>query len=71
MNLLGKGMTIGSEIAKSISGEELFYGFSTFGIGLLVMLIGVSMGAGLISRRILFPRLMDLLSKTERIDGNG
>lgn len=68
-DVLGKGMTIGSEIAESLTGEELFYGFSTFGIGFLVMLIGVSMSAGLISRRLLFPRLMDLLSKTERIDG--
>lgn len=62
-------MTIGSEIAETLTGKEAFYGFSAFGIGFLVMLIGVSVGVGIISRRVLFPRLMDLLSKTERIDG--
>jgi len=34
----------------------------------LAMLIGASISAGLISRRVLFPRIMDVLSKTERID---
>jgi small-conductance mechanosensitive channel len=64
-----KDMTIGSEIAELLTGKDLLYGFSAFGIGFLVMIIVGSMGAGLISRRLLFPRLMDILSKTERIDG--
>ncbi len=62
-------MTIGSEIAENLSGDELLYGFSTLGIVFLVILIGASVTAGLLSRRVLFPRIMDLLSKTDRIDG--
>jgi len=69
VDLFGKGMTIGSEIAKELAGEELFYDFSTQGFGFLVLLIGSSVAAGLVSRRVLFPRVMDLFSKTERIDG--
>ena len=62
-------MTIGSEIAEVLTGDEVVYGFSSLGIGFLAVLIGASATAGLISRRMLFPRIMDLLSKTERIDG--
>ena len=62
-------MTIGSEIAKNLTGEELFYGFSTLGMVFLVILIGASISAGLVSRRVLFPRIMDVFSKTDRIDG--
>jgi MscS family membrane protein len=62
-------MTIGSEIAKKLTGDEVVYGFSSLGIGFLALIIGASVTAGLISRRVLFPRIMDLLSKTERIDG--
>jgi MscS family membrane protein len=69
VDLFGKSMTIEAEIADLFSGEEAFYGFSTLGIGFLGLLIGVSVGAGLVSRRVLFPRVMDLFSKTERIDG--
>jgi Small-conductance mechanosensitive channel len=47
----------------------VIYDFSTLGLGFLILLIGVSISAGLVSRRILFPRIMDLFSKTERIDG--
>ena len=62
-------MTIGNDIADQLAGEEAIYGFSTLGLGFLVLLIGVSTSAGLVSRRMLFPRIMDLFSKTERIDG--
>ena len=62
-------MTIGDDIAGQLAGEEVIYDFSTLGLGFLILLIGVSISAGLVSRRILFPRIMDLLSKTERIDG--
>ena len=62
-------MTIGDDIASQLAGEEVIYDFSTLGLGFLILLIGVSISAGLVSRRILFPRIMDLLSKTERIDG--
>ena len=62
-------MTIGSEIAEVLTGDEVVYGFSSLGIGFLAVLIGASVIAGLVSRRVLFPQIMDLLSKTERIDG--
>lgn len=62
-------MTLGSDIAEYLAGEELVYGFSTLGIIFLVILIGISVATGVISRRVLFPRVMDLFSKTDRIDG--
>ena len=62
-------MTIGNDIASQLAGEEVIYDFSTLGLGFLILLIGVSISAGLVSRKILFPRIMDLFSKTERIDG--
>tara|TARA_B100000686_G_scaffold349917_1_gene444433 strand:+ start:1982 stop:3073 length:1092 start_codon:yes stop_codon:yes gene_type:complete len=62
-------MTIGSEIASELTGDEMFYEFSSLGFGFLILLIGISVSASLISRRILFPWIMDLFSKTERIDG--
>ncbi len=62
-------MAIGDEIADSLSGDEVLFSFSTLGIVFLAILIGASVAAGLLSRRVLFPRIMDILSKTERIDG--
>ena len=53
-------MTIGDDIASQLAGEEVIYDFSTLGLGFLILLIGVSISAGLVSRRILFPRIMDL-----------
>ena len=64
-----KIMTIGDDISDQLAGEEAIYDFSSLGLGFLILLIGVSTSAGLVSRRILFPRIMDLFSKTERIDG--
>ena len=62
-------MVIGDEISEILTGKEVVYNFSSMGIGVVVVLIGVSVSAGLVSRRVLFPRIMDLFSKTERIDG--
>mgnify|MGYP001261146434 CR=1 FL=1 len=62
-------MTIAEDIASQLAGEEVFYDFSSFGFGFLILLVGISVSSGLISRRVLFPRIMDLFSKTERIDG--
>lgn len=62
-------MAIGDEIAGNLSGDEMLYGFSTLGLVFLATLVGASVTAGLLSRRVLFPRIMDLLSKTDRIDG--
>ena len=58
-----------NELTEFFSGEDVFYGFSTNGFLLVGILVTVSIGSGLLSRRFLFPRIMDLLSKTERIDG--
>ena len=46
-------MTIGDDIADQLAGEEAIYDFSSLGLGFLILLIGVSTSAGLVSRRIL------------------
>ena len=66
---LGNIMRISEELSEILTGEEFFYDFSTMGFVLVAVLVGMSVSVGLISRRILFPRIMDLFSKTERIDG--
>jgi len=58
-----------NELTEFLSGENIFYGFSPNGVLLVGILVAASIGSGLLSRRFLFPRIMDLLSKTERIDG--
>jgi len=50
-------------------GEDIFLGFSSGTIGVVVGLIALSILGGIISRRFLFPKIMDLISKSERIDG--
>ena len=50
-------------------GEEIFLGFSSGTIGVVVGLIALSILGGIISRRFLFPKIMDLISKSDRIDG--
>ena len=52
-----------------MAGDEIFLGFSGGTIGVVVGLIVISVLGGIISRRFLFPRIMDLISKSERIDG--
>ena len=52
-----------------MAGEEILLGFSGGTIGVVVGLIVISVLGGIISRRFLFPRIMDLISKSERIDG--
>ena len=52
-----------------MAGEDVGYGFSTNGVMFLAFLIGLSVASGLISRKVLFPRIMDLFSKSDRIDG--
>ena len=42
-------MTIGSEIAEELTGDEVVYGFSSLGIGFLAVLIGASVTAGPVS----------------------
>ena len=67
--MTGSFMKIADEIGELLSGEELVWDFSTNGLMFLIVLSGVSVLSGVTSRIVLFPRLMDLFSKTERIDG--
>ena len=50
-------------------GEDIFLGFSSGTIGVVIGLIALSILGGIISRRFLFPKIMDLISKSDRIDG--
>ena len=50
-------------------GEDIFLGFSSGTIGVVIGLITLSVFGGIISRRFLFPKIMDLISKSDRIDG--
>ena len=68
-DMTGSFMKIADEIGELLSGEELVWDFSTNGLMFLILLSGVSVLSGVTSRIVLFPRLMDLFSKTERIDG--
>lgn len=68
-SMTGSFMKIADEIGELLSGEELVWDFSTNGLMFLILLSGVSVLSGVTSRIVLFPRLMDLFSKTERIDG--
>tara|TARA_B100000035_G_scaffold48775_1_gene37273 strand:- start:1120 stop:2235 length:1116 start_codon:yes stop_codon:yes gene_type:complete len=52
-----------------MAGEDIFLGFSGGTLGVVIGLIVISVIGGIISRRFLFPRIMDLISKSERIDG--
>ena len=68
-DMAGLFVIIADEIGEFLSGEEFAWDFSTNGLFFLMVLLGVSVLAGLTSRRVLFPMLMDLFSKSERIDG--
>lgn len=50
-------------------GEDIFLGFSSGTIGVVIGLITLSVFGGIFSRRFLFPKIMDLISKSDRIDG--
>ena len=50
-------------------GEDIFLGFSSGTIGVVIGLIVLSVLGGIISRRYLFPKIMDFISKSDRIDG--
>ena len=62
-------MVVASIVNDSFSGDELAYDFSGGGIAWFLILVLGSVIAGFLSRKVVFPRLMDLLSKTDRIDG--
>ena len=58
-----------SVLGIDMGGEAEFGAFSQGTATILALVVLFSVGAGMFSRRMLFPWLMDLLSKTERIDG--
>ena len=57
------------QLDEFMSGEAVLAGFSGGTMIVMAVVIAISAIAGFASRRILFPRLMNLISKTERIDG--
>jgi hypothetical protein len=62
----GSPMDILNEL---MSGDAIALGFSPGTLGIVLALMGLSFGVGITARRFIFPKLMDLFSKTERIDG--
>ena len=52
-----------------MDGEATFQGFSQGTLIIFLSTIALSVGFGFLSRRYVFPRLMNLFSKNERIDG--
>ena len=64
--MLGLSMSV---LGIDMGGEAEFGAFSQGTATVLALTVLLSVGAGIFSRRILFPWLMDLFSKTERIDG--
>ena len=52
-----------------MDGDEIFEGFSQGTLIIFLAIIGLSIGLGVLARRFIFPALMNLFSKTERIDG--
>ncbi|MFL2956287.1 MAG: mechanosensitive ion channel family protein [Candidatus Thalassarchaeaceae archaeon] len=49
--------------------DELIFGMNSGTLIIVLAVIGLSVAGGIAARRFIFPKLMDLLSKTERIDG--
>lgn len=52
-----------------MSGDEVLLGFSSGTLIVIIAAIGISIGGGIAARRFIFPKILDLLSKSERIDG--
>ena len=65
--MLGLSMSV---LGIDMGGEAEFGAFSQGTATVLALTVLLSVGAGIFSRRILFPWLMDLFSKTERFDGS-
>ena len=51
-----------------MDGDATIGAFSTGTLAVVIVCAALSMGAGILSRRMIFPRLMDVFSKIERID---
>ena len=52
-----------------MSGNDVLLGFSSGTLMVIIAAIGISIGGGIAARRFVFPKILDLLSKSERIDG--
>ena len=57
-----------NELDKFMAGEPTIGDFSTGTLVVVLTCATLSMGAGILSRRMIFPRLMDVFSKIERIN---
>ena len=62
-------MQIASEMNDFMSGDGDLLGFSTGTLTIILAFFLISVFSGLLSRKLLFPKILDILSKTERIDG--
>ena len=58
-----------NQLDDFMQGDTVLQGFSQGTIIIFFAIIGLSIVSGVLSRRFVFPRLMDIFSKTERIDG--
>ncbi|MDB3871625.1 mechanosensitive ion channel family protein [Candidatus Poseidoniales archaeon] len=58
-----------NQLDDFMQGDTVLQGFSQGTIIIFFAIIALSITLGVLSRRYIFPRLMDIFSKTERIDG--
>ena len=58
-----------NQLDDFMQGDTILQGFSQGTMIIFFAIIGLSIVSGVLSRRFVFPRLMDMFSKTERIDG--
>ena len=58
-----------NQLTEFMAGEAVFQGFSQGTMIVFLGLIGLSITIGMLARRYVFPALMNMFSKTERIDG--
>lgn len=57
------------ELIDFLAGEPKFLDFSQNTLLIVLLSSIIAGGSGILSRRVLFPKLMDIIAKTERIDG--
>ena len=57
------------ELIDFLAGEPKFLDFSQNTLIIVFLCSFIAGGSGILSRRVLFPKLMDFIAKTERIDG--
>ena len=57
------------QMDELMAGDPGLLDFSNGTLAVLMVIIALSVVSGVIARRFIFPILMDILSKTDRIDG--